>query len=258
MITARSKGFQLLDINIEVLRIGIESLLNKTKGPEWKKNFIKRKGKYYRDFGETGSIDYNIIPALVADYSNSFNHGALMKQRELLVLFSSVRDHRNKIAHHDEFNESSLSKLVNALREAFTMLNLGTRFNELDESRTTRSKSHIKGAAIPRPYLSNSNYPASQIDEGAEQKKCYTEDKSWVYLNNFVISESKRGLGQMICVEFQRGTYKGRRFLYSHDLVYDVCISHLETLDSWKKYGINTSSSGIRKDARAYVKELEL
>lgn len=258
MITARSKGFQLLDNNIEVLRIGIESLLNKTKGPEWKKNFIRRKGKYYRDFGETGSIDYNIIPALVADYSNSFNHGALMKQQELLVLFSSVRDHRNKIAHHDEFNESSLSKLVHALREAFTMLNLSTRFNELDESRTTRSKSQIKGAAIPRPYLSNSNYPASQIDEGAEQKKCYTEDKNWVYLNNFVIAESKRGLGQMICVEFQRGTYKGRRFLYSHDLVYDVCISHLETLDSWKKYGINTSSSGIRKDARAYVKELEL
>ena len=73
MITARSKGFQLLDNNIEVLRIGIESLLNKTKGPEWKKNFIRRKGKYYRDFGETRSIDYNIIPALVADYSNSFN-----------------------------------------------------------------------------------------------------------------------------------------------------------------------------------------
>ena len=62
----------------------------------------------------------------------------------------------------------------------------------------------------------------------------------------------------MICVEFQRGTYKGRRFLYSHDLVYDVCISHLETLDSWQKYGINTSSSSIRKDARAYVKELKL
>ena len=52
-----------------------------------------------------------------------------MKQKELLVLFSSVRDHRNKIAHHDEFNESSLDKLVHRL-EAFTMLNLGTRFND--------------------------------------------------------------------------------------------------------------------------------
>lgn len=256
MITARSKGFQLLDNNIEVLRIGIESLLNKTKGPEWKKNFIRRKGKYYRDFGETGSIDYNIIPALVADYSNSFNHGALMKQNELLVLFSSVRDHRNKIAHHDEFNESSLKVLVQSLREAFIMLKLGTRFNELDEARTTGSASHIKGAAIPKSYLNNSNSPASQIEDSTEQQKSYADDKNWVYLNNFVISESKRGLGQIICVEFQRGTYKGKRFLYSHDLVYDVCISRLETLDSWQKYGINTSSSSIRKDARAYVKEL--
>ena len=92
--------------------------------------------------------------------------------------------------------------------------------------------------------------------ESDEEKQAYTQDKNWVYLNNFVIAESKRGLGQMICVEFQRGTYKGRRFLYSHDLVYDVCISHLETLDSWNTYGINTSSSTIRKDARAYVKEL--
>ena len=91
MITARSKGFQLLDNNIEVLRLAIESLLNKTKGPEWKKNFIKRKGRNYRDFGETGSIDYNIIPALVADYSNSFNNGAWLKQKELLELFGSVR-----------------------------------------------------------------------------------------------------------------------------------------------------------------------
>ena len=256
MITARSKGFQFLDNNIDVLRLGIESLLNKTKGPEWKKNFIKRKGRNYSDFGETGSIDYNIIPALVADYSNSFNNGAWLKQKELLELFGSVRDCRNKIAHHDEFDESSLKVLVKSLREAFIMLNLGTRFNDLDESRTTGSESHIKGAALPRPYFNNSNRPASQKEESTEQQKSYADDKNWVYLNNFVISESKRGLGQMICVEFQRGTYKGRRFLYSHDLVYDVCISHLETLDSWQKYGINTSSSSIRNDARAYVKEL--
>ena len=256
MITDRSRGFQLLDNNIEVLRVAIESLLNKTKGPEWKKNFIKRKGKYYRDFGETGSIDYNIIPALVADYANSFNNGAWLKQKELLELFSSVRDFRNKIAHHDVFNESSLRILVQSLREAFLMLNLGTRFNDLDESRVAGSESHIKGAAIPRSYLSDSNRPALIIEESPERQKSYAEDKNWVYLNNFVIAESKRGLGQMICVEFQRGTYKGRRFLYSHDLVYDVCISHLETLDSWKKYGINTSSSSIRKDASPYVKEL--
>lgn len=256
MITARSKGFQLLDNNIEVLRLAIESLLNKTKGPEWKKNFIRRKGKYYPKFEETENLDYNLLPALVADYSQSFDNGPWLKQKELLELFSSVRDFRNKIAHHDEFNESSLKVLVQSLREAFIMLNLGTRFNELDEARTTRSGSHIKGAAIPRPYFNNSNSPASQIEESTEQQKSYADDENWVYLNNFVISESKRGLGQMICVEFQRGTYKGRRFLYSHDLVYDLCISHLETLDSWQKYGINTSSSSIRKDARAYVKEL--
>jgi hypothetical protein len=257
MITARSKGFQLLDNNIEVLRIGIESLLNKTKGPEWKKNFIRRKGKYYPKFEETENLDYNLLPALVADYSQSFDNGPWLKQKELLELFSSVRDFRNKIAHHDdEFNESSLMILVQSLKKAFTMLNLDTRFNDLDESRTTGSASYIKGAAIPRPYFNNSNRPALQTEESTEQQKSYAEDKNWVYLNNFVIAESKRGLGQMICVEFQRGTYKGRRFLYSHDLVYDACISHLETLDSWKKYGINTSSSGIRKEARAYVKEL--
>ena len=256
MITARSKGFQLLDNNIEVLRVGIEALLNKTKGPEWKKSFIKRRGKYYPKFEETENLDYNLLPALVADYSQSFDNGPWLKQKELLELFSSVRDFRNKIAHHDEFNESSLINLVQALRDAFSMLNLGTRFNDLDESRVAGSESHIKGAAIPRPYLSDSNRPALKIEESPEQQKSYAEDKNWVYLNNFVIAESKRGLGQMICVEFQRGTYKGRRFLYSHDLVYDVCISHLETLDSWKKYGINTSSSSIRKDARAYVKEL--
>lgn len=50
MITDRSRGFQLLDNNIEALRVAIESLLNKTKGLEWKKNFIKRKGKYYSQF----------------------------------------------------------------------------------------------------------------------------------------------------------------------------------------------------------------
>lgn len=257
MITARSKGFQLLDNNIEVLRMGIESLLNKTKGTGWKKEFIKRRGKYYPKFEETENLDYNLLPALVADYSQTFDNGAWLKQEELLGLVSSVRDYRNKITHHDEFNERSLQILVQSLRQAFTMLNLGSRFNDLDESRTIGSASYIKGAAFPRPYFNNSNHrPALQIEESTEEQHAYIDNKNWVYLNNFVIAESKRGLGQMICVEFQRGTYKGRRFLYSHDLVYDVCISHMETLDSWKKYGINTSSSGIRKDARAYVKEI--
>ena len=256
MISTRSKGFQLLDNNIEVLRKGIESRLNKTKGKGWENEFIKRKGKYYPKFEETKSIDYNMIPALVDDYSNSFDNGAWLKQEELLVLFSTVRDYRNKIAHHDEFNESSLLNLVTSLREAFKMLNLGSRFNELDESRSLGSRSHIKVAPIP--YLTNSNSPALQLEESDKERQSYAEDKNWVYLNNFVIAESKRGLGQMICVEFQRGKYKGRRFLYSHDLIYDVCISHLETLDSWKKYGINTSSTNIRKDARAYVEEIEL
>ena len=256
MITARSKGFQLLDNNIEVLRMGIESLLNKTKGIGWKKEFINRKGKYYAKFEETKSIDYNIIPALVTDYSNSFDNGAWLKQQVLLELFSSVRDYRNKIAHHDEFNESSLGILVRSLREAFKMLNLGSKFNELEDLRMSSIQPNIKGAALPRPYIKTSKSPSLQMAESDEEKQAYTQDKNWVYLNNFVIAESKRGLGQMICVEFQRGTYKGRRFLYSHDLVYDVCISHLETLDSWNTYGINTSSSSIRKDARAYVKEL--
>ena len=256
MITARSKGFQLLDNNIEVLRMGIESLLNKTKGIGWKKEFINRKGKYYPKFEETKSIDYNIIPALVTDYSNSFDNGAWLKQQVLLELFSSVRDYRNKIAHHDEFNESSLGILVTSLREAFKMLNLGSKFNELEDLRMHSIQPNIKGAVLPRPYIKTSKSPSLQMAESDEEKQAYSQDKNWVYLNNFVIAESKRGLGQMICVEFQRGTYKGRRFLYSHDLVYDVCISHLETLDSWNTYGINTSSSSIRKDARAYVKEL--
>ena len=256
MITARSKGFQFLDSNIDVLRLGIESLLNKTKGRDWKKNFIKRKGKHYKKFGETSNIDYNILPALVEDYSNSFNNGAWLKQEVLLELFSSVRDFRNKIAHHDEFNESSLNILVQSLQQAFIMLNLGSRFNGLDEFRGTNSKTHIKGAAIPRPYLDNFNRTALQLEDSAKEQNIYTDDKGWVYLNNFVIAESKRGLGQMICVEFQRGAHKGKRFLYSHDLVYDVCISHLETLDCWKKDEKYTSSSSIRKDARAYVKEL--
>ena len=43
MITARSKGFQLLDNNIEVLRLAIESLLNKTKGPEGKRTLFDAK-----------------------------------------------------------------------------------------------------------------------------------------------------------------------------------------------------------------------
>ena len=60
MITARSKGFQLLDNNIEVLRMGIESLLNKTKGIGVEKGIHQRKGKYYPKFEETKSIDYNI------------------------------------------------------------------------------------------------------------------------------------------------------------------------------------------------------
>ena len=163
MITTRSKGFQLLDNNIEVLRKGIESRLNKTKGKGWENEFIKRKGKYYPKFEETKSIDYNMIPALVDDYSNSFDNGAWLKQEELLVLFSTVRDYRNKIAHHDEFNESSLLNLVTSLREAFKMLNLGSRFNELDESRSLGSRSHIKVAPIP--YLTNSNSPALQLEE---------------------------------------------------------------------------------------------
>ena len=118
MITARSKGFQLLDSNIEVLRLGIESLLYKTKGIGWKKEFIKRKGKYYPKFEETKNIDYNLLPALVADYSQIFDNGAWLKPEQLLELFSSVRDFRNKIAHHDEFDESSLGILVTSLREA--------------------------------------------------------------------------------------------------------------------------------------------
>ena len=256
MISARSKGFQLLDNNIEVLRMGIESLLNKTKGKGWENEFIKRKGKYYPKFEETKSIDYNMIPALVDDYSNSFDNGAWLKQEELLLLFSSVRDYRNKIAHHDEFNERLLQSLVTSLREAFKMLNLGSRFNELAELKMASARPHIKGAALPNSYPKTPNRSALQMEESDEERQGYTEDKNWVYLNNFVIAESKRGLGQMICVEFQRGKYKGRRFLYSHDLIYDVCISHLETLDSWKKYGINTSSSTIRKDARAYVEDL--
>ena len=53
MITARSKGFQLLDSNIEVFRAGIEGILDRTKGPEWKSSFAKRKGEYYKKFVET-------------------------------------------------------------------------------------------------------------------------------------------------------------------------------------------------------------
>ena len=86
MITARLKGFQLLDSNIEALRAGIEKILDKTKGPDWKSSFAKRKGEYYKKFIETKNIDYNLIPALVSDYSNSFDNGAWLKQDVLLNL----------------------------------------------------------------------------------------------------------------------------------------------------------------------------
>ena len=64
MITTRSKGFQLLDNNIDALRIGIESLLNRPKDRSGK-NFIKRKGKNYPKFEETENLDYNLLPLLL-------------------------------------------------------------------------------------------------------------------------------------------------------------------------------------------------
>lgn len=150
MITARSKGFQLLDSNIEVFRAGIERILDRTKGPEWKSSFAKRKGEYYKKFVETKEIDYNLIPALVSDYPNSFDNGAWLKQDVLLDLVSSVRDLRNLIAHHAEFNEHSLRVLTESLRGAFKMLNLGSRFQELDNQRIPNSTVHIKGSAFTR------------------------------------------------------------------------------------------------------------
>ena len=152
MITARSKGFQLLDTNIKVLRTRIEKILDSTQGLEWKDTFAKGKGQYYPNFLETKNIDYNIIPALVSDFPNSFDDGACLKQDVLLRLVSSVRDYRILILVNScsIFNENSLQALTESLREAFKMLNLGSGFQELDNQRIPNSTVHIKGSAFTR------------------------------------------------------------------------------------------------------------
>ena len=257
MITERSVGYQLLDSNIEALRELIERILTKSKGPHWKTAFAKRKGKYYPQFVETENIDYNLIPVLVSDYPNSFNDRiAIRGDDDLLFLFSYVRDCRNTIAHHAEFNEKSLIQLIATLRQAFEILGIGSHYHEVTLGSYQNDNLTEDIVKNTKTNVSSRKSPSLLIDENSVESE-YLESKNWIYLNNFIISEGKKGLGQTICVEFQRGANKGKRFLYSHDLIYDLSIEHLETLDSWRKYRFNTSSTSIRKDVRDYVKELK-
>lgn len=257
MITERSIGYQLLDSNIEALRELVDKILTNSKGPQWKMAFAKRKGKYYPQFVETENIDYNLIPVLVNDYPNSFNDRiALRGDDNLLFLTSVVRDCRNKIAHHAEFNEESLIELTDSLRKAFEILGIGSNYNEVAFGSNQNDRLTEDIAKGTMTNVSSRKSPSLLIDENSGEPD-HLDSKNWVYLNNFIISEGKKGLGQTICVEFQRGANKGKRFLYSHDLIYDLSIEHLETLDSWQKYRFNTSSTSIRKDVRDYVKELK-
>jgi len=254
MITARSKGFQVLDNNIGTLRLFIDGFLSRAKGSDWKERFGTRSGKYYPKFVETHSIDYNLIPALVHDYNRTFNEFIPVgEEGQLHILFSKVRDGRNAIAHHSDFSEASLKSLVESLRRAFKTLGLGQKFIDLNSDNVKSSHTLIQRSSIAKPYMPSN--PEEEIKDAWNSLDDENAD-TWEKHNYFVISESKRGLGITICVEFKTGAHQGRRFVYSHDLVYDVCISHLETLESWKKYRINTSSTSIRKEARKFVKEV--
>lgn len=152
MNTARLKGYQLLESNIEVFRTRIENILDSTQVLEWKETFVKGKGQYYPNFLETKNIDYNIIPYLISDFPKRFDDGSCLKQDNLLRIVSSVRDYRILILVNpcSIFNENSLQALTESLREAFKMLNIGSRFQEIDNQRIPNSIKHTKGSAFTR------------------------------------------------------------------------------------------------------------
>jgi len=230
-MNSRQKGYVLLDTNLEEVQSVISRMLSiRLNDSKWKM-IVKNRIYGSRDDAPSDlNLDYNEFPIIVRNYPSAFpslNGG----NSDLFRLFAEVRDKRNQIAHHLPFHESSLENLQENLVKIFRYFHISSKFQLITNQRESILNQEVKSDNT-------------------------TENVNWEMKKNFIIAERLRGKGMIICTEFARGKNAGKKFVYSHDEVYDVTIGELKKLDSWKKYQYNVSSTSIRTEALPYVKHV--
>jgi hypothetical protein len=230
-VTSRQKGYVLLDSNLKEIQTVVGRRLSIWLNDSNWETIVKNRIYGSRDDAPNElNLDYNDFPVIVRNYPSAFPSLSNEKS-DIFRLFAEVRDKRNQIAHHLPFSESSLENLHEDLAKIFNYFHITSKFqlitNQIESSPNQEAKSHI----------------TDHID-------------NWDMKKNFIIAERLRGKGLIICTEFARGKNAGKKFVYSHDEVYDVTIGALKKLDSWKKYHYNVSSTSIRTEALPYVKQV--
>ena len=104
------------------------------------------------------------------------------------------------------------------------------------------------------PIMKNSN------TEEISMQQVYTSThnplKSIVNTKGFKIQKSWVSKGSIIRCEFTTGPNAGHLDEYGHDAVYNHAKSHLESLDSFQKYGYNANSKSIPGYAKSFAKRV--
>jgi hypothetical protein len=230
-MTPRQKGYVLLDSNLHSIQFAVAKRLeSRLNNSNWKADVLKRIYGNRKDVPSTLNLDYNEFPIIARTYQSAFP--SLGEDSDLFRLFAEIRDLRNHIAHHQPFNPLALNKLQLLMQKLFGHLHITCQVQDVQES---EGNSKIETTSLP-------------ILE--------TQKVNWEHRKNFIISERLKGKGVMICTEFQSGKHAGKKFLYSHDEVYDVCIDDMKDMPYWKTYSYYVSSTSIRKEALPFVKEL--
>lgn len=230
-MTPRQKGYVLLDSNLHSIQFAVAKRLeSRLNNSNWKADVLKRIYGNRKDVPSTLNLDYNEFPVIARTYQSAFP--SLSEDSDLFRLFAEIRDLRNHIAHHQPFNSLALNKLQLLMQKLFGHLHITSQVQDVQES---EGNSKVETTSLP-------------ILE--------TQKDNWEYRKNFIISERLKGKGVMICTEFQSGKHEGKKFLYSHDEVYDVCIDDMKDMPYWKTYSYYVSSTSIRKEALPFVKEL--
>lgn len=230
-MTPRQKGYVLLDSNLRSIQIAVSKRLeSRLNNPSWELDVMKRIYGSRKDAPSTLNMDYNEFPIIAKTYESAFP--SLSEDLDLFRLFAEIRDLRNQIAHHQPFSPLALNKLQLLIQKIFGHLHISGQVQDLQE---TEEELTVETTSLPILEIQN--------------------DK-WEHRKNFIIAEKLKGKGIMICTEFQSGKHAGKKFLYSHDEVYDVCIDDMKDMPYWKSYTYYVSSTSIRKEALPFVKEL--
>ena len=230
MMTQRQLAYVLLDQNLDIIQSHISRKLeNRLNNPNWKALVKDRVYSSVKNAPTELNLDYNEFPAIVRIYASTFSMSTGTNQ-ELFRLLAKIRDERNKIAHHKPYSYEDLVNLRELFQILFNILNINSKIHE-----TTFEPNSVQ----------------QSISSELTSAISHAEERSY-----FIISERLRGLGLVICTKFKRGKYAGKRFLYSHDEVFDVCFEFIKDSAYWSKYSCYTSTTSIRKEAQLFIKEL--